>query len=83
MKKVLLGFGLAVVFGMSSCATETCYSCTSATFSGCTVDVCGGNASANVGSSCNSPATAANVLYDKNDDIKNYLENVGFTCTKK
>jgi len=85
MKNLLVGFGFAlfVAVGMSSCAAEVCYSCTMSSVSTCTIDVCGGNATASVTTTCNGAATASNLLYNTNDEHKSYLEGIGYTCTAK
>lgn len=79
MKKFM--FCLAVAVGMSSCAAEVCYECTT-TISTCKVTACGGRASGN-GGACDAAASASNILYTTNDAHRNYLQQVGYTCVQK
>jgi hypothetical protein len=85
MKKLIFScvVALAVATTFSSCDTETCYTCEAAVSVGCTLDVCGGVANSSSGTACQAAATAANLAYSNSDDIKGYLETVGYTCTKK
>ena len=85
MKKLIFScaIALATAVSFSSCDTESCYTCESAVSVGCTLDVCGGVASSSSGTACQTAATAANLAYSNNDDIKGYFELLGYTCTKK
>jgi hypothetical protein len=85
MKKLILSCALALTAAVSftSCDAEVCYTCESAVSVGCTLDVCGGIASSSSGTVCQAAATAANLAYSNNDDIKGYLELAGYTCTQK
>ena len=85
MKKLIFScaLALAIAVSFSSCDTESCYTCESAISVGCTLDVCGGIASSSSGTACQAAATTANLVYSNNDELKGYLETVGYTCTKK
>lgn len=85
MKKLIFScaIALATAVSFSSCDTESCYTCELAATSACTLDVCGGIASSTSGTACQTAATAANLVYSNNDELKGYFETVGYTCTKK
>lgn len=80
MKK-LLGLALCVSFavGMSSCAKETCYECTTSSSSDCTVNIC----DKSVSTDGNCAGFSVSVPNATNEDLKKGYEAIGFTCTAK
>jgi len=84
MKKLIFSCAIALTAAVSfsSCEKETCYECQLAATSACVLDVCGGSSSSS-DATCNAFAVTTNLVYKTNDDIKSYLETVGYACTEK